>query len=115
MHLPQMSETKQAEIRDQLPLSGSGKIITTVEPKFIPKEAVPHHSRSTEQKVKSPPDRLCGISGKRCSRAIWRTGKERMVKTPWSEKAIPFRMKPHSIGTQKVIQEHSTIGTGDHY
>ena len=38
--LPQMSERKQAEIRDQLPLSGSGKIITTVEPKFIPKEAV---------------------------------------------------------------------------
>ena len=28
------------EIRDQLPLSGSGKMITTVEPKFIPKEAV---------------------------------------------------------------------------
>ena len=39
--LPQMSDTKQAEIRDQLPLSGSGKIITTAETKFIPKEAVP--------------------------------------------------------------------------
>ena len=39
--LPQMEERQQKEVRDQLPLSGSGKIITTVEPKFIPKEAVP--------------------------------------------------------------------------
>ena len=39
--LPQMEEKQQKEVRDQLPLSGSGKIITTVEPKFIPKEAVP--------------------------------------------------------------------------
>ena len=37
--LPNMEETAQKEVRDQLPLSGSGKLITTVEPKFIPKEA----------------------------------------------------------------------------
>ena len=39
--LPAMSGEQQAEVRDQLPLSGSGKLITTVEPKFIPREAVP--------------------------------------------------------------------------
>ena len=38
--LPGMEEKTQKEVRDQLPLSGSGKMITTVEPKFIPKEAV---------------------------------------------------------------------------
>ena len=38
--LPGMEEKKQAEVRDQLPLSGIGKMITTVEPKFIPKDAV---------------------------------------------------------------------------
>ena len=38
--LPQMEEKQQAEVRDQLPLSGAGKTITTVEPKFIPKDAV---------------------------------------------------------------------------
>ena len=32
-----------------------------------------------------------------------------MVKTPWFEQAIPFR-EAARIGTQKVIQEHSTIG-----
>ena len=41
-------------------------------------------------------------------------GKERMVKTPWSEKAMPFP-EAAKIGTQKVIREHSTIGSCDHY
>ena len=36
-------------------------------------------------------------------------GKERMVKTPWFEHAIPFH-EAARIGTQKVIEEHSTIG-----
>ena len=38
--LPGMEEQDAAEVRDQLPVSGSGKTITTVEPKFIPREAV---------------------------------------------------------------------------
>lgn len=33
----------------------------------------------------------------------------RMVKTPWSDEEIPFGQAAE-IGTQKVIQEHSTIG-----
>lgn len=33
-------ENTRKEIRDQLPQSGSGKMITTVEPKFVPKEAM---------------------------------------------------------------------------
>ena len=66
--LPQMSDTKQAEIRDQLPLSGSGKIITTAETKFIPKESSSHHSRRRSA-GKDPPDRQCGFSGKGCIRA----------------------------------------------
>ena len=36
-------------------------------------------------------------------------GKERMVKTPWFPNEIPFT-KAAEIGTDKVIQEHSTIG-----
>ena len=35
--LPYLSEKEQAEVRDALPLSGEGKTITTVEPKFVPK------------------------------------------------------------------------------
>ena len=38
--LPGTEEAKQSEIKDTLPVSGSGKLITTVEPKFVPKEAI---------------------------------------------------------------------------
>ena len=105
--LPQMSERKQAEIRDQLPLSGSGKIITTVEPKFIPKEAV-SVSLGTEQKVRVRLIDCVGFLVKDAGGNM-EDGKERMVRTPWSEKAIPFH-EAARIGTQKVIEEHSTIG-----
>ena len=105
--LPQMSESRQAEIRDQLPLSGSGKIITTVETKFIPKEAIPI-TLGEDQKVKI---RLIDSVGFLVKDASGHTeeGKERMIKTPWFEQAIPFR-EAARIGTQKVIEEHSTIG-----
>lgn len=105
--LPQMPETKQAEIRDQLPLSGSGKMITTAETKFIPKEAV-SITLGTDQKVKI---RLIDSVGFLVKDAVghMEDGKERMVKTPWSPQAIPFR-EAARIGTQKVIREHSTIG-----
>ena len=36
-------------------------------------------------------------------------GKSRLVKTPWSEKEIPFESAAE-IGTKKVIEEYSTIG-----
>ncbi len=107
MALPQMSEKQQAEIRDQLPLSGSGKLITTVEPKFIPKEAI-SITLDSDQKVKI---RLIDCVGYLVKDAVGNSdeGKERMVKTPWSEKAIPFH-EAAKIGTRKVISDHSTIG-----
>ena len=36
-------------------------------------------------------------------------GEERKVKTPWFEHEIPFT-KAASVGTQKVIRDHATIG-----
>ena len=36
-------------------------------------------------------------------------GQPRMVVTPWFDKEIPFNLAAE-IGTQKVINEHSTIG-----
>ena len=37
--LPHLEESKKAAARDELPVSGKGKTITTIEPKFVPKEA----------------------------------------------------------------------------
>ena len=102
-----MEPEKQAEVRDQLPLSGSGKLITTVEPKFIPKEAV-SVLLGGEQKVKVKLIDCVGFLVKDASGHM-EEGKERMVKTPWFEKAIPFHEAART-GTQKVIQEHATIG-----
>lgn len=105
--LPQIPQEQQAEIRDQLPLSGSGKMITTVEPKFIPKEAI-SIQLGGEQKVKIRLIDSVGFLVKDASGHM-EEGKERMVRTPWFEKAIPFH-EAAAIGTQKVIEEHATIG-----
>ncbi len=105
--LPGMAEEKQAEVRDQLPLSGSGRLITTAEPKFIPREAVPV-LLGGEQKVNV---RLIDCVGYLVKGAAGHVedGKERMVKTPWFDRAIPFH-EAAQLGTRKVIEEHSTIG-----
>ena len=105
--LPYLSEKEQAEVRDALPLSGEGKTITTVEPKFVPKDAVelqlgegdPIRLRLIDCVGFLVPDAAGNLENE----------KERMVKTPWSEQAIPFR-EAAEIGTKKVIAEHSTIG-----
>lgn len=105
--LPHLAEKEQAEVRDALPLSGEGKTITTVEPKFVPKDAVelqlgegdPIRLRLIDCVGFLVPDAAGNLEDE----------KERMVKTPWSEQAIPFR-EAAEIGTKKVIAEHSTIG-----
>lgn len=105
--LPAMEERTQSEIRDQLPQSGSGKMITTVEPKFIPKEAM-DVVLGEDVKVKL---RLIDCVGFLIPDALgnMENEKERMVKTPWFEEAVPFRQAAE-VGTKRVISEHSTIG-----
>ena len=105
--LPAMEENTKAEMRDQLPLSGSGTLITTVEPKFIPKEAV---------EIQLGEDILIRLRLIDCvgflvpeATGNMENEKERMVKTPWFEEAIPFHQAAE-IGTRKVIAEHSTLG-----
>lgn len=105
--LPGMEEKAQAEIRDQLPQSGSGKLITTVEPKFIPKEAM-DVLLGDDVKVKL---RLIDCVGFLVPDALgnMENEKERMVKTPWFAEEVPFRQAAE-VGTKKVISQHSTIG-----
>ncbi len=111
--LPGMEENDKKEVRDQLPLSGSGKLVTTVEPKFIPKEAMTITlGEDTPAKI-----RLIDCVGFMVPEATgnMEDGKERMVKTPWYDHEILFSQAAE-IGTRKVIENHSTIGlviTGD--
>lgn len=101
------NENDKKRAIDELPQSGTGKTITTTEPKFIPNEAV---------KIELAPKqnayvRLIDCVGFMVDGATghMENDKERMVKTPWSETEIPFS-KAAAIGTKKVICDHSTIG-----
>lgn len=105
--IPGMTDVNQKERTiDELPLSGAGSIITTVEPKFIPKEAA-EIVLAEDVLVKL---RLIDSVGYLVDGAMGHVenDKERMVRTPWQEEPVTFR-KAAEMGTRKVM-EHSTIG-----
>lgn len=108
MVLPYMTdEHARMRAQDELPQSSGGKTITTTEPKFIPKEAAAVSlGDGIDVKV-----RLIDCVGYMVDGAAGHMEEdtERMVKTPWSDREIPFTQAAE-IGTKKVISEHSTIG-----
>ncbi len=92
---------------DELPQASSGRTIMTTEPKFIPEEpAKISLSDGAQMSVK-----MIDCVGYIVPSALGYIENEqpRMVMTPWFETAVPFNMAAE-IGTQKVINEHSTIG-----
>lgn len=106
--IPNINDDYRRErAKDELPQSASGRMIMTTEPKFIPEDAVevnlPDNARF---KV-----RMIDCVGYIVPSSIGyiENDQPRMVKTPWYEEEIPFNMAAE-IGTQKVINEHSTIG-----
>lgn len=106
--LPKMADDHSRErTRDELPQSASGKTIMTTEPKFVPKDAA-EISLMNDVNVKV---RLIDCVGYMVDGAggHMENNEERKVKTPWFEYEIPFT-KAASIGTQKVIHDHATIG-----
>ncbi len=106
--LPNMKDTENRKrTRDELPQSASGKTVMTTEPKFIPNEAVTLSlSDNASFRVK-----MIDCVGYIVPGAMGHTedDKPRMVMTPWSDEPMPFE-EAAEIGTQKVINEHSTIG-----
>jgi len=106
--LPAMEDEYARErARDELPQSGSGRTITTAEPKFVPENAA----------------RIAFAGGVQCSVRMvdcvgylvpgavgsMEDGAERMVMTPWYEQEIPMSQAAEE-GTYRVITEHSTVG-----
>ena len=92
---------------DEMPQSGSGRTITTTEPKFVPAEAVD----LTMPGNMNCRVRLVDCVGYLVPQALGHVedGKARMVDTPWDDEKIPFE-EAAERGTRKVIEEHSTIG-----
>ncbi|MDD2978721.1 MAG: stage IV sporulation protein A [Hespellia sp.] len=100
-------EHSRKRTRDELPQSSGGTTIMTTEPKFIPKDSVTIRlPGDLEAKIK-----LIDCVGYMVEGATGHleNGEERQVKTPWFDYEIPFT-KAATIGTQKVIHDHATIG-----
>ncbi len=98
---------RRERARDELPQSGSGRMVMTAEPKFVPEEAVDvSFGGTTGASV-----RLIDCVGYMIPDAegIEENGIERMVTTPWLDEEVPMS-KAAEIGTRRVIAEHATIG-----
>lgn len=93
--------------RDEMPQSAAGKTVMTTEPKFIPDEAV---SVSVDG-CSTFKVRLVDCVGYLVPEALGtiEDGQPRMVRTPWRDEPMPF-VEAAELGTQRVINEHSTIG-----
>ncbi|MBR2336459.1 MAG: stage IV sporulation protein A [Clostridia bacterium] len=105
--MPNVSGKNKKQIAlDELPQSGSGKTVTTTEPKFIPSDAVKVTLGKTHAKM-----RLIDCVGFMVNGAVGgeEDGKPRLVQTPWKDEPMPFE-EAAEMGTERVIREHSTIG-----
>ena len=83
------NEYDKTRAEDETPQSAGGRTIMTTEPKFVPDEAV---------KIKLDGGEILNVKlidsvGYLIDGAIGadEDGEERMIKTPWSDEAIPFK------------------------
>ena len=91
---------------DELPQSADGLTIMTTQPKFIPSEAVKVNIANADMRVRmidSVGYLIAGAMGHQ------EDDKPRLVKTPWTEKEIPFAQAAE-LGTNKIMTDHATIG-----
>jgi len=98
---------RKERARDELPQSGSGKMIMTSEPKVVPEEAVEicpdGTSRLRVRMIDSVGYMIPGATGAE------EDGVPRMVTTPWFDHEIPMT-EAAELGTKKVMDEHCSIG-----
>lgn len=100
-------ESVRQKIVDELPQSGDGKTIMTVEPKFIPSNQTFINFEDVGFNV-----RLVDCVGYVIPSAkgyLNEDGTNRMVKTPWFTEEVSFQ-DAATIGTKKVIDAHSHVG-----
>ncbi len=106
--LPNIENVYRRErAKDELPQSGSGRMVMTAEPKFVPEEAVDIALGDGA----SCSVRLIDCVGYMVPGATGDTDGEspRMVSTPWMEQEVSMAQAAE-LGTTRVIREHSTIG-----
>lgn len=100
-------EYSKKKCLDEIPQTSDGKTIMTTEPKFVPSTGATINIDKFVTNIK-----LVDCVGYVIPDAEGfkdQDGNPRMVKTPWFPDAIPFE-EAAQIGTQKVIEDHATIG-----
>ncbi len=100
-------EYEKKRCLDEIPQTAQGKQIMTIEPKFVP-------SSKTEIKIDEMTTSIklidcVGFITPESQGYMTDDGKMRMVKTPWFSEELSFT-EAATIGTEKVIKDHSTIG-----
>ena len=106
--LPYVTSDLKNNIIDDLPQSAEGKTIMTVEPKFVP---------ANPANIVIDNDLKLSIRLVDCVGYVIPSAKgyvnedqsPRLVRTPWFSDNIPFE-EAASIGTKKVIENHTNIG-----
>ena len=105
--IPSADESRRAVMTDELPQSAAGRTVMTTEPKFVPAQAAKISIREgAEASVRLVDCVGFAVEG---AGGFEEDGAPRLIKTPWSEQAMPFEIAA-KLGTEKVIREHSTIG-----
>ncbi len=105
--IPEAEDSARKMMVDELPQSAAGKTIMTTEPKFVPAKAVKVSFGDKAQAAVRLVD--CVGFAVEGANGFEEDGAPRLVKTPWQDAPMPFE-KAATIGTEKVIKEHSTIG-----
>ncbi len=95
----------KARANDELPQASAGNMVMTTKPQFVPNEAVKIKVANTIMSVRLIDSVGFMVEG---AEGAMDKDKPRLVKTPWSDESIPFAQAA-VIGTEKVINEHSTI------
>ena len=106
--LPYMEDNDEKKrCMDEIPQTAQGKTIMTVEPKFVPSSGASINIDGLVTNIK-----LVDCVGYVTPESVGyedELGNPRMVKTPWFSEEVPF-VEAASIGTEKVIRDHATIG-----
>ncbi len=100
-------EYEKRRALDEIPQTAQGKQIMTIEPKFVPSSGakIKIEEFTTNMKLID----CVGFITPDCLGYEDENGNQRMVKTPWFAEDLPF-VEAATIGTEKVIKDHSTIG-----
>lgn len=93
------------KILDELPQTSAGKQIMTVEPKFVPSEAINVNIGDINMNL-----RMVDSVGFVLPSALGYQNDEgpRLVKTPWLDEPIDFK-EAARIGTEKIMENHSNL------